>query len=604
MSARDGDGWIVQGNTVVGGFGLESVTVVDVETSGLSSGTDRVLSVAVLVLDADGGVAEEFYSLVDPGCDPGPVHVHGLTREKLRGAPEFGEVRRRLAGFLEGRVMVAHNARFDYDFLAREFGRVGAVLPVSSRLCTLALARRVAPPTADYKLGTLAAHYGIRQVRAHDALDDTRVLAGVLRGLIGDAARLGVMPPLLECPPKDANRHLWRGKTKAPCGFAYPGRLEPGGKLVRGMKVAFTGDTGVDRNELVDRAEAAGLDVTGNVSRLTSLLVTNHPGSGSGKAVKARQHGTPIVSESRFLELLTDVGPGVRKGDAGQRDSKPRKAAVVAADGPLSGRRVLVLGGTHEQAAQTRRRITELGGSSAVNMSAGVTDVLALPGAENDPRWKKAADIGLPVWGLELLDSAGDPEPPTNQASAMHSTSGESPRETVVLERGQVVDLPVATHGSDWTVRATWPQHGTAEVDLVAFLVDGQDRVAGDSDFVFYNQPETRGARLTVDGPSEQAVSVDLEDLPGHCRRIVIAAALADPERRFGDVGAIEIEVEPRPQAGVFARATLDAATEERTLLLAELYPRDEDWRLRAVGQGYPTGLAALARHYGVEVDD
>ncbi|WP_067825461.1 TerD family protein [Nocardia inohanensis] len=594
----------MQGNSWVGGIGLETVTVVDVETSGLSSGTDRVLSVAALRLDAAGGVAEEFYSLVDPGCDPGPVHVHGLTREKLRGAPDFGAVRGRLAGLLEGRVMVAHNARFDYDFLAGEFRRSGAVLPVSSRLCTLALARRVAPPTADYKLGSLAAHYGIAQLRAHDALDDTRVLVGVLRGLIGDAAWLGVPPPLLDCPPKDANRHLWRGKAKAPCAFAYPGRFEERGALIQGMKVAFSGETGMDRNELVDRAEAAGLDVTGNVSRLTSLLVTNRPASSSNKAGKARQHGTPVVDEARFLELLAAIQPGVRKGDAGQRVPSPGRAMESTPAGPLNGRRVLVLGGTHRQAAEIRRRITELGGSSAVNMSAGVTDVLALPGAENDQRWKKAADIGLPIWGLELLEAAGEPDAPRGQAPAMHSTPGDGPREPIVLSRGQVVDLPVATHGAQWSVRAGWPQHGAAEVDLVAFLVDENDRVAADSDFVFYNQPETRGARLTVDGPSEQGVSVDLEDLPGHCRRIVIAAALGDPERRFGDVGPIEIEVDPGPESGTFARATLDAATEERTLLLAELYPRDEDWRLRAVGQGYPTGLAALARHYGVEVDD
>ncbi|MFG3619893.1 TerD family protein [Nocardia sp. NPDC047654] len=49
-------------------------------------------------------------------------------------------------------------------------------------------------------------------------------------------------------------------------------------------------------------------------------------------------------------------------------------------------------------------------------------------------------------------------------------------------------------------------------------------------------------------------------------------------------------------------RATLDAAAEERTLVLAEMYLRGDVWRLRAVGQAYPTDLATLARHYGVDV--
>ncbi|WP_433664254.1 TerD family protein [Nocardia sp. CA-128927] len=51
-------------------------------------------------------------------------------------------------------------------------------------------------------------------------------------------------------------------------------------------------------------------------------------------------------------------------------------------------------------------------------------------------------------------------------------------------------------------------------------------------------------------------------------------------------------------------RSTLDAATEERTLLLAEIYLRGDVWRLRAVGQGYTTDLATLARGYGVDVDE
>ncbi|WP_327098414.1 hypothetical protein OIE68_06135 [Nocardia vinacea] len=128
------------------------------------------------------------------------------------------------------------------------------------------------PPTPDYKLGTLAAHYGVRQAHAHNALDDARVLAAVLRALIADAAGLGIAPPLLACPPKENYQSRQalpqsRSGPKMPCAFAYPGRLETGGRLVQRMKIAITGDTSTDRIELVSRAEAAGLDVTGAVSR-------------------------------------------------------------------------------------------------------------------------------------------------------------------------------------------------------------------------------------------------------------------------------------------------------------------------------------------------
>src|SRR5690349_4755588 len=66
--------------------------LVDVETSGLMARRDRVLSIAVITLGPDGEQTGEFSTLLDPGCDPGPVDVHGLTAERLRGAPTFDQV--------------------------------------------------------------------------------------------------------------------------------------------------------------------------------------------------------------------------------------------------------------------------------------------------------------------------------------------------------------------------------------------------------------------------------------------------------------------------------------------------------------------------------
>ncbi len=59
--------------------------LVDVETSGVIARRDRVLSVAVVTIGPDGEQTGEFSTLLNPGCDPGPVHVHGLTPERLLG---------------------------------------------------------------------------------------------------------------------------------------------------------------------------------------------------------------------------------------------------------------------------------------------------------------------------------------------------------------------------------------------------------------------------------------------------------------------------------------------------------------------------------------
>ncbi len=492
------------------GFG--EFIVVDVETSGLQPNRHRVLSVAALTLDSTGQVTEEFHTLLDPGCDPGPVHIHGLTAEVLRGAPRFEQVHPRLTALLTGRVLVAHNAVFDFGFLAGEFDRAGGTLPVQRRLCTLALARRIGLPTPDYTLATLASYYGVPQVRAHDALDDTRVLAHVLRALVADAARLGIAPPLLDCSPSAhrPQRTAWpleRRGPKQPCRYAYPGRWQPGTALRQGMKVAFTGETRSERVELVDRVEAAGLEVTGAVSGRTSILVTNTLDGATAKARKARELATPTVNEAELAELLTRVEPGQPKSAS----STPARRRVPTT-GPLAGQRVLVLGGTHAEATVVRARIVELGGSVAVNFSATVTDLIVLAGADSDRRIGRATALGLPCHGIELLDRAQAqpvPEPPEPAV-----TESRVP-EPLVLARGHVIDLPV--EADTWTVRATWNQLGATEVDLVAFLVDASEKVGGSEGFVFYNQPETAGAELTVEGPTEQSIAVTLDDLPEHC---------------------------------------------------------------------------------------
>lgn len=592
--------------------------LVDVETSGLVPRRDRVLSVAVVTLGPDGEQTGEFSTLLDPGCDPGPVHVHGLTAERLRGAPAFEQVAERIGALLEGRVLVAHNAQFDYDFLAHEFARARLRLPVNRRLCTLALNRRVDPPTDDLKLGTLAAHYGVPRLKAHDALDDTRVLAGVLRASLRAAAGLDLPLPLVACPPRQDPRFAPK-PPKTPCAFRNPGRLTPGGPLVQGMKVAVTGETGADRADLVLRGVAAGLNMMGSVSRHTSALVTNEPSGGSAKARRARAEGVPVIDESAFLRLLGDVRPGTRhegaasalspglpavptpRGPAAGEAAGPKPGAKRSGKprGPLTGRRVLVLGGTHPDAVAARTRVVELGGAAAINLSAGVTDVVVLDGGHGDRRLARITALLLPVH-----DAAWLVAPVVTEAAG----AGEGRAAAHVLPRGGVVDLPLPKGrgpADRWTVTASWAQQTACEIDVVAFVLDEDEQVSFDEDFVFYGAPENPGGtvRLLSDGPTEQTVSVDLATLPPSARKVVVAAAI-DGSPAFGDVGALHIVSGPGTSAAALAQATLDAATTERTMLLAEIYRRGESWRLRAVGQGYDHDLGALARGYGVDVTD
>ncbi|WP_413756582.1 DEDDh family exonuclease [Streptomyces sp. MMBL 11-3] len=308
----------------------QGYAVVDVETTGLAR-DDRIVSAAVYRLDARGEVEDHWYTLVNPERDPGPVWIHGLTSDVLEGAPLFADIAEEFAARLEDRVLVAHNAVFDWSMIAREYARAGREAPVRQRLCTIALSKELRLPLANHKLESLAAHFGVVQQRAHHALDDARVLAEAFRPSLLAAARDGVRLPLLECLPltewtdraaprtgrQGAGRApggypsgSWRPSRKRPaCPYPNPGRYEPGKQLKQGMRIAFSGDTSVERDLLEDRAVEAGLHVATSLSRLTSLLVTNDPDSGTSKVVKARQFGTPVVDEAAFGQLLGNVEP-------------------------------------------------------------------------------------------------------------------------------------------------------------------------------------------------------------------------------------------------------------------------------------------------------
>ncbi|MEU0986869.1 MULTISPECIES: DEDDh family exonuclease [unclassified Streptomyces] len=313
----------------------EGYAVVDVETTGLAR-DDRIVSAAVYRLDTRGDVQDHWYTLVNPERDPGPVWIHGLTSDVLEGAPLFGDIVDAFSERLDGRVLVAHNALFDWSMIAREYARAGRTAPVRQRLCTIALAKELRLPLSNHKLESLAAHFGVVQQRAHHALDDARVLAEAFRPSLRAAAKDGLRLPLLECRPLtewvDTSTSTprvgqqpsygrsasygrygagsWRPARKRPaCPYPNPGRYEVGSTLQQGMRVAFSGDTSVDRELLEDRAIEAGLHIATSVSRLTSLLVTNDPDAATSKSLKAKQYGTPIVDEAAFTQLLRDVSP-------------------------------------------------------------------------------------------------------------------------------------------------------------------------------------------------------------------------------------------------------------------------------------------------------
>jgi DNA polymerase-3 subunit epsilon len=298
--------------------------VVDVETSGFRPGQARVISLAVLGLDADGRVEQSVVSLLNPGVDPGPTHVHGLTAAMLEDQPLFGDVVGDVVEVLRGRTLVAHNVAFDYAFLAAEAELAEAALPVDSVMCTVELARRLDLGTDNLRLETLATHWGVTQERSHDAFDDAMVLTGVLASAL-DRARehdiwLPVRPVTRRRWPNGRVTHEELRPLKAlasrmPCPYLNPGPYVRGRPLVQGMRVALAAEVRRTHEELVERILHAGLAYTDAVDQETSLVVCNAAAPEQGKGYQAQQLGVPVVSDAQFMDGVDGVIGGTGMED-------------------------------------------------------------------------------------------------------------------------------------------------------------------------------------------------------------------------------------------------------------------------------------------------
>jgi DNA polymerase III subunit epsilon len=155
----------------------QGYVVVDLETTGFSPAKgDQICEIALISMDPDGTIVEEWHSLINPRRSTGAVHVHGITNAMVARAPAIEEVLDEIWQRIAGRVLVAHNASFDLRFLN--------VLPgshwVTETLCT----QRLAPgflPDGKWTLAACCERAGIPFFNAHAALVDARAAAELLR---------------------------------------------------------------------------------------------------------------------------------------------------------------------------------------------------------------------------------------------------------------------------------------------------------------------------------------------------------------------------------------------------------------------------------------
>ncbi len=154
----------------------EVLVFLDLETTGTRTTRDRITEIAALRVER-GDVTDRWHRLIDPGVAI-PAHITSLTgihQEMVDDAPRFDEIAAELRAWLEGTILVAHNARFDYGFLRNAFKRAGKSFSAEV-ICTLRLSRRLAPEHRHHNLAILLERHGLETSGRHRAMADAEAL--------------------------------------------------------------------------------------------------------------------------------------------------------------------------------------------------------------------------------------------------------------------------------------------------------------------------------------------------------------------------------------------------------------------------------------------
>jgi len=211
----------------------DNLAILDVETTGAAAPYDRIIEIGVLRIEKN-KIVRTFETLINPEIEISPFieNLTGINGGELESAPLFSDIKNDLAELLDGCVMVAHNARFDYSFIKNEFKRIG--IPYNAKqLCTVKLSRLLFPDFSHHNLDSIIQRFEIECLRRHRAYDDAAVIWEFLQKLsisippvqlkkaINSILKNPSLPPLLlrkevEQLPEKSGVYLFFGKSEVP----------------------------------------------------------------------------------------------------------------------------------------------------------------------------------------------------------------------------------------------------------------------------------------------------------------------------------------------------------------------------------------------------
>ncbi|NWK51844.1 TerD family protein [Acinetobacter sp. SwsAc5] len=166
--------------------------------------------------------------------------------------------------------------------------------------------------------------------------------------------------------------------------------------------------------------------------------------------------------------------------------------------------------------------------------------------------------------------------------------------------------------GLGWDARAT--DGADFDLDASIFLLGANDKVRGEHDFIFYNQPrspegavEHTGDNRTGEGDGDdESVKINLSKVPADIQKVIITVTIHDAEQRrqnFGQVQNAFVRIVNDLNQNEIVRYDLNEDySVETAMIFAELYRHNGEWKFRAVGQGFSGGLKAMCNQYGINI--
>jgi tellurium resistance protein TerD len=189
---------------------------------------------------------------------------------------------------------------------------------------------------------------------------------------------------------------------------------------------------------------------------------------------------------------------------------------------------------------------------------------------------------------------------------------------TINLSKGERISLEKVAPGLvqiyiglGWDINVT-DTGGDFDIDASIFLLDGNDKLISDQHFIFYNNPQSpdpeksiqqRGDNRTGAGEGDdEIVDVNLKAIPPEVVKMALTVTIHEADKRhqnFGQVSNAFVRIVNCENEQEIIRYDLtEDFSVETALIMAELYRKDGEWRMNAVGAGYEGGLQALVERY------